>query len=121
MKSAYPLPSRRRTCAAIVAAFAVAIAGWGSAAQAAEATASATASVVRPITIDKVNDLRFGSFSTSSSGQTVVISPGGSRVLTGAQPVNSTFGAANFTVRGEGSLTYCITLPNSATIETDGG
>jgi hypothetical protein len=122
MKFGFPFVSHRHTCGVIAGALAVVVAGLGVSAHAAETTANATATVVRPITITKVNDLRFGAFSTSASGQTVQITTAGARTLTGALGVTSTVGAASFTVAGEGGLTYAISLPSTTvTIQTDDG
>jgi len=88
---------------------------------AATTAANATATVVVPITLEKVNDLRFGSFSTSAAGQTIVLGTDGTRTPTGllllgtAQKV---FGAASFTVGGQGTLTYAITKSGTVNITT---
>jgi hypothetical protein len=85
---------------------------------AAQATASATAEVMTPISISKTADLRFGKFSALTGG-TVVVTAAGARSATGAVVLSSTNagGAASFTVSGDANATYAITLPNSATIE----
>lgn len=93
--------------------------------QAADGTGTANATVVRPITITASSpNLRFGSFSTSAAGQTVAIATDGTRTVTGALGVGTAqnaFGAASFTVGGEGALTYAITLPTTTNITTGSG
>jgi hypothetical protein len=116
---------RRALRAAIASAVVLAGSGFGLNAQAAEGTGTASATVVRPISISNSSpNLRFGSFSTTASGQTIAIATNGTRSLTGALGVGSgqnAFGAASFTVSGEGALTYAITLPTSSTITTGDG
>lgn len=102
---------------ATFAAIALASLFVASDSQAAQATANATATVMTPISISKTADLRFGKFSALTGG-TVVISTAGARSATGAVVLSSTDagGAAAFTVSGDASATYAITLPSSATI-----
>ena len=117
--------NRRALRAAIASAVVLAGSGLGLNAQAAEGTGTASATVVRPISISNSSpNLRFGSFSTTAAGQTIAIAADGTRSLTGALGVGNgqnAFGAASFTVSGEGALTYAITLPTSSTITTGTG
>ena len=91
----------------------------------ATATASASANIITPISIVKNIDMNFGNVAVSGSlAGTVVLSPAGGRTTGGAGGVTlpSTIGtvaAASFTVSGQASYTYAITLPSSCTI-TDG-
>jgi len=91
----------------------------------ATATASASANIITPISIVKNIDMNFGNVAVSGSlAGTVILSPAGSRTTGGAGGVTlpSTIGtvaAANFTVSGQASYTYAITLPVSCVI-TDG-
>ena len=91
----------------------------------ATATASASATIITPISIVKTVDMNFGNVAVSGSvAGTVVLAPGGSRTTGGAGGVtlpanNGTVSAASFTVSGQASYTYAITLPSSCTI-TDG-
>lgn len=114
-----------RTALKAVAFASVMVLGGIGNAQAADGTGTANATVVRPITITASSpNLRFGSFSTSAAGQTVAIATDGTRMLTGAVGVGSgqnAFGAASFTVGGEGALTYAITLPSTTDITTGTG
>jgi hypothetical protein len=84
------------------------------------ATASASATIVTPITITKNVDMNFGNAAVqASTGGTVVLSPAGARLSTAGVtlPVLSgTVSAADFTVNGQANYTYAITLPTSATI-----
>jgi hypothetical protein len=92
----------------------------------ATATASAAATILTPITIVKNADMNFGNVAVSASlPGTVVLDPTGSRTTGGAGGVTlpSTIGTvagADFTVAGQPSYTYAITLPTTATL-TDGG
>ena len=114
-----------RTALKAMAFASVLVLGGIGNAQAADGTGTANATVVRPITISASSPhLRFGSFSTSAAGQTVAIATNGARTVTGALGVGTTqnaFGAASFTVGGEGALTYAITLPTTTDITTGTG
>ena len=82
------------------------------------ATASTTANIITPIAITKTVDMNFGNIAGSPTlGGTVVLPTAGARTLTGGVTlpvVTGTVTAASFTVTGEGSSTYSITLPSSA-------
>jgi hypothetical protein len=92
----------------------------------ATATASASATIITPITIVKNVDMNFGNVAVSATiAGTAVLAPAGTRTTGGAGGVtlpatNGTVAAASFTVSGQGSYTYAITLPVSCTI-TDAG
>ncbi|OSZ78340.1 hypothetical protein CAP35_08780 [Chitinophagaceae bacterium IBVUCB1] len=92
--------------------------------QTASATATASATIITPIAISKTADMNFGNIAVSSSSAgTVVLAPAGTRTTTGGVTLPATTGspaAAAFTVTGQGSYTYAITLPSSATL-SDGG
>ena len=83
-------------------------------------SANATATIVTPISIAKTADMDFGNVAVqSSTAGTVVLAPDNSRVQTGGVTLPATTGtvsAATFTVSGEGSYSYTITLPSSITI-----
>jgi hypothetical protein len=89
-----------------------------------QATATATATIVSPITIVKVTDMNFGNVVTSAATGTVVLDPASARSTTGgasilvAQP--GTVSAASFTVGGTAGFTYSITLPASVIIDDPG-
>lgn len=82
------------------------------------ATATTTATLITPISINKDVDLNFGNIAVSPTlGGTVVLPLSGSRTLTGGVTlpiVTGTVTLASFTVHGEGNSTYSITLPSSA-------
>src|SRR6185369_4552787 len=86
----------------------------------ATATATATATIVTPISITKTADMSFGNIAVqSATGGTVILAPAGTRTTGGAGGVTlpattGTVTAAAFTVNGNGSYTYAITLPGSA-------
>jgi hypothetical protein len=82
------------------------------------ATATASATIITPISIVKTADLVFGNVAINSSLGTVVINPAGSRSATGGVTLPATAGtvsAASFTVSGEAGYTFSITLPSGAT------
>ena len=91
----------------------------------ATATASASATIITPITIIKNVDMNFGNVAVSASlAGTVVLDPAGTRTTAGAGGVTlpsttGTVAGADFTVSGQASYTYAITLPSNATL-TDG-
>lgn len=67
-----------------------------------------------PISISKNTDMNFGTIAASSAGGTVVLSASGSRTASGGIILPSFTGtvtAAQFTVTGEPSYSYAITLP----------
>ena len=107
----------KRTFSLCIAA--VALAGFTTHASAQEvASATATATIVTPISITKDVDMNFGNVAVrSTAGGTVVLSPAGLRTATGGVTLpaaNGTVSAASFTVSGTGSYHYTITLPVSA-------
>ena len=90
----------------------------------ATATASASATIITPITITKTVDMNFGNVAVSAStAGTAILAPGGTRTTGGAGGVTlpsttGTVAAATFTVAGQASYTYAITLPSTATISS---
>lgn len=99
--------------AALVATFAV------SAPAMAQSTASTTGTgsitVIRPLTITKNADLKFGTVVRPGTGSgTVVISTAGARSVTGSVvglSSGDTPQAAQFTVAGEGGQSVSVTIP----------
>lgn len=84
---------------------------------AADATGSATSTVVAPITIAAGDDLAFGSIAPTASAGTVVLSTAGARSNTNVDLLTGgTVTAATFTVGGGANAAYSITLPTSATL-----
>lgn len=88
------------------------------------ASATATATIVTPISITKTTDMNFGNIAVqSAAGGTVVLSPVGGRTATGSVtlPVNNgTVTAATFTIGGSGNYSFSITLPSSELTITSG-
>lgn len=100
------------------------IIGFATAANA-QATASATASavIVTPITIVKNVDMNFGNVAVSGNPGTVVMTPAGVRSATGGVTLPATVGspaAASFTVSGQATYTYSITLPSAPLMISSG-
>lgn len=83
------------------------------------ATATASATIVAPITITKTVDMNFGNVAVNNTAGTVVLTPAGVRSATGGCTLPATTGtvaAASFTVGGTAGYTYSITLPATNTI-----
>jgi hypothetical protein len=88
------------------------------------ASATGTATIVTPIAIANAADMNFGNVAVSSSSGTVVLAPEGTRTTTGGVTLPATAGtvtAGSFSITGEGSYTYAITLPSSDYILTRSG
>jgi hypothetical protein len=86
-------------------------------------TATATATIVGPISLTLVDDMNFGNVAVGASGGTVVLTPAGGRSTTGGvtlPAITGTVTAAEFTVAGADGYTYAITLPVGATTITSG-
>ena len=87
--------------------------------------ASASANIITPISIVKTVNMNFGNVAVSAiNAGTAILAPGGTRTTGGAGGVtlpatNGTVTAATFTVSGQASYTYAITLPAPCYI-TDG-
>ena len=87
------------------------------------ATANASATIVTPIAISKTVDMNFGNVAVSATAGTVVLTPAGSRSLTGGvtlPTIAGTVAAASFNVTGANNYTYTITLPSTALPITSG-
>jgi len=87
------------------------------------ATASASALIVQPIAIAWAADMDFGNVAVSTLAGTVVLDPAGARTTTGGvtlPALTGTVTAASFTVTGDGTRTYVITLPAAATTISNG-
>lgn len=92
-------------------------------AQSANATATASATIVTPITIANTANMEFGNLTVGAAGGTAIITPGGIRSTTGDVTMPATTGtvnAASFTVSGTANFGYSITLPAAATTLTSG-
>lgn len=91
------------------------------------ATASASATIITPISITKTVDMNFGNLAVqSTSGGTVILAPEtgvAGRTESGGVTLPATAGtvtAATFTVQGQADYTYAITLPTTDVILTNG-
>jgi len=79
-------------------------------------TALASATIITPISLTKVNNMNFGNVAVTSTAGTVILTPASSRTKSGGVTlpvVGGTVTAASFTVAGEGASTYAITLPTT--------
>ena len=109
----------------VLAIAAVALGFANSSFAQATATAAASATIITPISIAKNVDMAFGNVAVSATtGGTVILAPAGTRTTGGAGGVTlpattGTVAGADFTVTGQASYTYAITLPSTATL-TDG-
>jgi hypothetical protein len=90
----------------------------------ATANATASATIIAPITLTRTANLDFGNVVTSPVAGTVTLDPAGVRTAGGgaavlaAQP--GSVSVATFTVGGTVGWTYAITLPASVTIDDAG-
>jgi len=92
-----------------------------TAALAASDTGTATVTILRPITVTKNTDLRFGTVVEPSSGSaTVTISATGTRTTT-LEVGGAAFGASTFTVAGEDGQAVTVTAPASFAITNQNG
>ncbi len=91
-------------------------------AQAADATATGTATIVAPIGIAKTVDMNFGTIAGGATAGTVILATDGSRTTSGGTTVlaGGPGAAASFNVTGEGTNTYSITLPGSVSLTGPG-
>ncbi|HEY3371329.1 MAG TPA: DUF4402 domain-containing protein [Prolixibacteraceae bacterium] len=82
--------------------------------------APASATIVTPISIVKVDDMNFGNVAIQGSNDgTVVLTPAGGRTADAGATlpaIKGTVSAASFTVSGQTGYTYAITLPSTLTI-----
>lgn len=83
-------------------------------------TATATATIITPITISNTIDMNFGNISVNATGGTVILTPGSSRSITGGLTLPNfnvgTVTAATFKATGTPDYTYSITLPSTPII-----
>lgn len=103
------------------AAFAfVAIAAPAMAQSTASTTGTGSITIIRPLTIAKNTDLKFGTVVRPSSGSgSVVVSPAGARTVDGgivALASGDTPQAAQFHITGEGGQSISVTIPATFTM-----
>jgi hypothetical protein len=117
-------PIRMKTISKILSAAILLICAQNSFAQA-TGTATATATIVTPISIQRNTHMNFGNVAVqASTAGTVTISPAGVRSRTAGVTLPNVAGtvtAATFTVSGTASYTYTITLPTSVTLTRASG
>ncbi len=80
-------------------------------------SATATATIVTPINLVKEVDMDFGNLAVTTIAGTCILTPAGTRSITGGVTLPATIGtvtAAEFTVSGTPGYTYAITLPPPA-------
>jgi spore coat protein U-like protein len=95
----------------------------GSASAANNASATATATVVTPISITKATDLAFGSIYPGATTGTVDVNTNGIRTVTGGvltAATGATPTAAKFDVAGQASATYTIAYASAVTLTGPG-
>jgi hypothetical protein len=78
------------------------------------ATATATATILTPLSIVNAGDMNFGSMA-STAGGTVVLLPASTTTATGVKLLGGTITAAHFTVGGEGTSVITIAIPTAVT------
>jgi hypothetical protein len=93
------------------AALALTVGAFSTSSFAAEATSSASGTVITPIAITKAADLSFGKFAPGAGG-TVTVSTSGARTGSGVilSSVGSSPTAARFNVTGDADATYSISI-----------
>ena len=82
------------------------------------ATVDVTATLLAPISISSSGDMDFGTMITTGTAGTVTVTPAGARSSVNVDLLGGFPAAASFDVTGEGSSTYSITLPSSATLSS---
>lgn len=102
--------------------FTLAGAGFSGYSFAADATATASGTVIAPIAIAKATDLSFGKFARGAGG-TITVSTSGARTASGVilSSIGSSPAAARFNVTGDANATYSITHSGSASLTNTTG
>lgn len=83
------------------------------------ATASTSATIIAPISLDKNVDMNFGNVATGATAGTVVLGTNSVRTANAGASLPVTTGtvtAAKFTVNGNVGATYSIVLPGTITL-----
>jgi hypothetical protein len=90
---------------------------------AAVSTATVTANIIRPVSMNTQNGLSFADISVKKSAGTVVLSPDGNRATTGGTSIKSSVPSepAAFTVSGEPNAAYTISLPEASVLTNSQG
>lgn len=91
-----------------------------AAAQSASTTGAGSITIVRPLTITKTSDMKFGTVTRPTTGSgTVTLSNAGARSVSGgitALAAGDTPTAAAFNISGEGGQSISVTIPTSFTM-----
>lgn len=88
----------------------------------ASSTATASANIIRVISISNSQSLLFGNIIASAAGGTVTISNTGAPAYDGVAAPTANEGdrqEARFTVKGENDATYSLTLPTKVTLGSE--
>ncbi len=85
------------------------------------ATANASANIVTQLSISRIVDMNFGEIRGTMTAGTVVLTSAEKRIAKGGvQLIPGTAVAATFTIAGQGTYTYSVTLPPSALATANG-
>lgn len=92
--------------------FAVALAALASSAQAASVVASASATIIKPITVSQSQALRFGTLTTPTAQSAIVLTPSGV-LTTGASTSSGPHSQGSFLISGEPNTAVNVTVDPS--------
>lgn len=106
---------------AIVATSTLATLGLGAtAANAATASATARAKILRQVTVTNTSDLQFGTIVTGAAASTVDIDSAGARTCGAGLVCTGTTTAADFTIGGTTGSVVTISVPATVTLNSGG-
>ncbi|UVO55174.1 DUF4402 domain-containing protein [Sphingomonas sp. SUN039] len=88
----------------------------GSAANAATASATARASILKQITVTKTSDLDYATIVTGAAASTVIVTPAGARTCGVGLTCTGTATAAAFTVVGTVGSVATVSVPATVTL-----
>ncbi len=102
---------------AVIAGSLVASLGMGAtAANAATASATAKAKILRQVTVTNTSDLQFGTIVTGTAASTVIVSSAGARTCGTGLVCSGAFTAAGFNVTGTTGQVVTVSVPASVTL-----
>lgn len=102
---------------AVIAGSLVASLGMGAtAANAATASATAKAKILRQVTVTNTSDLQFGTIVTGTAASTVIVSSAGARTCGTGLICSGAFTAAGFNVTGTTGQVVTVSVPASVTL-----
>lgn len=90
-------------------------------AMAAQATGTASASILAPVTVTKIDDLNFGKIIAGSSASSVILGPSGQFRCGNGLTCLDTHSAARFNVAGTPGQTVSIQADDQITLSSPGG